>query len=66
MKIELTGRIDSNNAASVEKAIQAQLAGQNDRTVVLDAEGLEYISSAGLRVILRLKKTYRTDISSTP
>lgn len=58
MKLELKGRIDSNNAVQVEKEMRDQLTGQNDVEVVLDATGLEYISSAGLRVILRLKKTY--------
>ena len=58
MKIRLTGRIDSNNAARVEAEIQAQLDGRNDETIILDAQELEYISSAGLRVILRLRKTW--------
>jgi uncharacterized protein (TIGR02172 family) len=52
----LSGRIDSNNAAQTEADIQAQLAGKGDAPVTIDASGLEYISSAGLRVILRLKK----------
>lgn len=56
--VRLEGRIDSGNAAQVEEAILAQLAGKTSDTVTLDAEALEYISSAGLRVILRLKKTY--------
>ena len=55
--ISLNGRIDSNNAPKVEQEIFARLAGQDAAPVVLDAENLEYISSAGLRVILRLKKT---------
>ncbi len=58
MKIELTGRIDSNNAAQVEQAITEKLNGDGDRTVTLDMADLEYISSAGLRVILRLKKNH--------
>ena len=57
MTIELTGRIDSGNAAQVERDILAQLSGKTDSPVVLDAAALDYISSAGLRVILRLKKT---------
>ena len=57
--IKLSGRIDSGNAAEVEQEIQAQLAGKNADAVVLDAAALEYISSAGLRVILRLKKSCR-------
>ena len=56
--VRLEGRIDSGNAAQVEETITAQLAGQNPAAVVLDASELAYISSAGLRVILRLKKTY--------
>ncbi|MCR5649148.1 MAG: STAS domain-containing protein, partial [Oscillospiraceae bacterium] len=62
MKIELTGRIDSNNAQQTEKEIIDRLAACGENEVVLDAAGLEYISSAGLRVILRLKNTY-PDIS---
>lgn len=58
MSIKLTGRIDSNNAAQVEKEILAQLPEDKKSPVVLDLEKLEYISSAGLRVILRLKKSY--------
>ena len=57
MKIELRGRIDSNNAAAVEQDILTQLAGGNAQEIILDAADLEYISSAGLRVILRLKKS---------
>ncbi len=56
--IRLAGRIDSNNAPQMEKDILEQLAGSGQKAVILDAAELEYISSAGLRVILRLKKTY--------
>ena len=58
MEIKLTGRIDSGNAAQVERDIQARLAGRDAARVVLDAAALDYISSAGLRVILRLRKTF--------
>ena len=56
MTITLKGRIDSNNAAQAEKDITAQLAGQEDQAVVFDAGKLEYISSAGLRVLLSAHK----------
>ena len=59
LTIRLEGRIDSGNAANVEAAILAQLAGQTGAAVTLDASDLDYISSAGLRVILRLKKSCR-------
>lgn len=55
MTIELSGRIDSSNAANVEKDINEQI-GSFKGELVLDAANLEYISSAGLRVILRIKK----------
>ena len=58
MSIRLTGWIDSNNAASLEKEIMAQLKAQDDPAVVFDASDLEYISSAGLRVLLRIRKSY--------
>ena len=57
MNIELKGRIDSKNAAQVEKELLEQLAGGAD-SLILDAAGLDYISSAGLRVILRLRKQH--------
>ena len=53
--LNLSGRIDSNNAAEVEQLLRAQIP-ESSAAVVLDALALEYISSAGLRVILRLKK----------
>lgn len=56
MTIKLSGRIDSSNAAETEAKIIEQIGGF-DGDVVLDAAELDYISSAGLRVILRLKKS---------
>ena len=56
--IPLSGRITSDNAADVEKDALAQLEGSGAGSVTIDASSLEYISSAGLRVLLRLKKTY--------
>lgn len=56
IRLELTGRIDSNNASEVEQALRAQMP-ESPAAVVLDAAGLEYISSAGLRVLLMAQKT---------
>ena len=58
ISIALEGRIDSGNSASVESEILELLNERKPETLVLDAEALEYISSAGLRVILRLRKLY--------
>lgn len=61
-KIRLSGRIDSNNAPQLETDLLATLAGKNSTAIEFDAKDLEYISSAGLRVLLRIRKTY-PDIS---
>lgn len=50
----LCERIDSANAAAVGEEAETLLAGTEP--AVLDAAGLAYISSAGLRMILRLRK----------
>ena len=54
--IVLEGRIDASNAAQAEEQIFGIKEANPDTHTVLDAEQLEYISSAGLRVILRLRK----------
>ncbi|MCR5590853.1 MAG: anti-sigma factor antagonist [Lachnospiraceae bacterium] len=56
--ITLKGRITSDNAADIEKKALSQLEGAEGSSVIIDASSLEYMSSAGLRVILRIKKTY--------
>ncbi len=53
--VKLNGRIDSTNAADAETMITGAIDGFSGE-LVLDAQNLTYISSAGLRVILRLKK----------
>ena len=45
------GRVDGGNVGVLEGAIQEQLAA-GEQTLVFDFEGLNYISSAGLRVLL--------------
>ena len=57
LMIELKGRIDSTNAEQFEKEIFEKCSGA-DKTagVTLDANRLEYISSAGLRVLMKLKR----------
>ena len=48
---QIKGKIDSNNSPKFEKEIMAALPNE------IDAAELEYISSAGLRVLLKLRKT---------
>lgn len=52
--IKLSGRIDASNAAEWEKSIFEQL-GEKGETV-FDASDLDYISSAGLRVLMKVIK----------
>ena len=54
--IALSGRIDSANAAATEQEIASLLDGYTDAALTVDAEALEYISSAGLRVLLAAQK----------
>lgn len=58
LTVFLKGHIDSSNAAALEQEIdQARQENPADH-LVLDAQDLAYISSAGLRVLLRLRKAY--------
>ena len=52
--IEVVGRLDTITAPTLEKTINEDAAGA--KHIVLDMNGLEYISSAGLRVLLSAQK----------
>ena len=54
--IAVEGRIDASNAAEAESKIFSIKSDHPGKHTVVDADKLEYISSAGLRVILRLRK----------
>ena len=54
--IAIAGRIDAANAAQAEEKIFAIKNDNPGKHTVIDADNLEYISSAGLRVILKLRK----------
>ena len=54
--IAIEGRVDAANAAEVENNIFNIKNENPGKHTVVDADKLEYISSAGLRVILRLRK----------
>ena len=54
--IAIEGRIDASNAAAAEEKIFVIKKENPGKHVVVDADKLEYISSAGLRVILKLRK----------
>lgn len=54
--ILLEGRIDTNNAVEVEKEIESIVAKNAGLTPLFDAKNLQYISSAGLRVLMKVSK----------
>jgi anti-anti-sigma factor len=51
--IRVKGRMDSGNVSAIEEAI-----GEVKEPVVIDLDELEYTSSAGLRLILKIKKAH--------
>lgn len=54
--ISLEGRIDASNAFDVDDAISSIKAEHPDTHTIIDADNLTYISSAGLRILLKLRK----------
>ncbi|MBO5654637.1 MAG: STAS domain-containing protein [Clostridia bacterium] len=52
--IEVAGRLDTITAPALDKAINEDIDGT--KNLVLDLKNLEYISSAGLRVLLSAQK----------
>ena len=52
--IEIVGRLDTITAPALDKTINEDLG--DTANLVLDVKGMEYISSAGLRVLLGAQK----------
>ena len=52
--IKLVGRLDTTTAPALDKTINEDIAGT--KNLILDVKELEYISSAGLRVLLGAQK----------
>ena len=64
--IKLEGRIDSANAPQwEEKLINAVKEIPENEDLIIDASSLQYISSAGLRVLLKLQKSRSRKITVT-
>ena len=52
--LEIVGRLDTTTAPALDKTINEDI--KDVKNLVLDLGGLEYISSAGLRVLLSAQK----------
>jgi len=61
-EIQIPKKIDSSNAGEFEKAL-FEAAGEGKDNIILDASETNYISSAGLRVFLKLRKTTGREVS---
>ena len=59
-KVELSGRLDATNAPVLQDELK-KLIGQTVTSLVFYAKDLEYISSAGLRVIIFAKQKIGVD-----
>ena len=57
LTVYLYGHVDTSNAAEIEQRINEKRAEAPCKSVVFDCEKLEYISSAGLRIFMRIKKS---------
>jgi anti-anti-sigma factor len=51
----ISGKLDANTASEVEKNLQDAINSGNKK-LVLDLQGLDYLSSAGIRVLLQAYK----------
>ena len=56
--IELKGRLDTVTSLELQKALDGEQI--NENMVIVDMKELEYISSAGLRLLLAMKKDLTT------
>ena len=54
-RIALGGRLDTVSASELERQLEVLLDGRYDR-LVLDLAGLDFISSAGIRVLVQARK----------
>ena len=65
--LSVEGRVDASNAATLEQKILAVI-GAGESRLVIDCARLEYMSSAGLRVLLvaakRLRNTGKLGVAS--
>ena len=52
--IEIVGRLDTITAPVLDKSINEDIS--ETKNLVLDVKGMEYISSAGLRILLATQK----------
>lgn len=55
-KISVEGKLDGTTTPELESTLRPIL-GQNPKSLILDMAGLDFISSAGIRVLIETQKT---------
>lgn len=63
LTLNVSGRLDTTTAPQLERTLNAELDGIS--TLILDVQNLEYLSSAGLRVLLSAQKQMNRQGSMT-
>jgi len=58
LTVNVEGRLDTSTSPELQEFIDNSIEGVTE--LILDFSGLEYISSAGLRVLLATEKTMKT------
>jgi anti-sigma B factor antagonist/stage II sporulation protein AA (anti-sigma F factor antagonist) len=58
VSISIEGRLDADSSPEAEKVVKEAIEGETDR-VLFNLSALEYLSSAGLRVLLSAAKEMR-------
>lgn len=61
LTFEIAGRVDTSTAPQLESAIKEEISGVKE--LVFDMDKVEYISSAGLRVLLSSQKTMNNQVT---
>jgi anti-anti-sigma factor len=56
LKFDMPKRLDVGNAAEIEKKLTRLIAGEKPDMLVCDFSGTDYVSSAGLRIMLLITK----------
>lgn len=56
--LKLTGRLDANNAAYLDDKL-SELIQEGNYIVALDTEGIVFLSSAGIRILVKQSKAFR-------
>ncbi len=63
LTLKIEGRLETTTAPDLEKVIKEELDGVENLT--FDFSGVDYISSAGLRVLLSAQKTMKNAMKVT-